>query len=250
LRFSRFIVADSYITPLIIANSYITPLIFVILIREVARQMLVSKQNSFDRSWWEMAALDVLGGGLILAPNAKAAITHAVFARMLSRAAVNTLFPCLQQQSKRLTDELNASMTTTNMSVIDLQPHLLSLTFRVISHKVFGTMRDADVQMCNDAFRLVLKDAQNRVQWPFPRAQWLLQLLTRSGLFTELTTGKQAREKLRRFVLEQIVKCRSSDGEGYEGSVLRALLFDQSEKSASYFGNDDQIVDEIVTVLL
>lgn len=206
----------------------------------MVRQMLVTKQPVFERSWWEMMSLDSLGGGLILAPNEKAKATHGVFARMFSRVSVNRMVPVLVSRAREL-----VAAIPRDGSPVDMQHLILNATFSVILDKVFGAGQiDAGrVRETREHFDRVLRDAQNRIAWPFPRLPWAFQLL--QYVIPRLRSGAQAKRALHELLQQEIG--RERERKEPSDTVLGSLIAER--RQGPYFETDQQIIDEVFTIL-
>lgn len=218
-----------------------TPLLYV---SDSAAAREVMSSPRFERSWWEMAALDVVGGGAILAPNAKAEHTRPLFARLFARPAVARLVPCIVRAGQQLLRQLSGSAG----APVDVQPLLADATFAVVLEKVVGPVDTLTARRCREAFATVLEDAQRRVLYPWPRMQFVYRWLQAAGVVPALTEGAQARRELHALVLAALRRTRESRAaEAEEEETVLAAMLTASDNP--FMQSDSQLVEECVTLL-
>lgn len=190
-----------------------------------------------------MRSLEVLGGGLILAPNSKARDTHGLFARLFSRSAVTALLPRMHARAQALVRTLRRQCVG-SPAAIDVEPLFMQLTFALVLRKACGAVAGGDAERLLAAFRAVLADAQRRVMNPFPRAPaalWRVLL----NIVPSLRAGAAARAVLQQFVQQQIARRVAGDGADDDGSVLAALM----REGGTYFGDAASVTEELITLI-
>ena len=193
------------------------------------------KWRLFDRAWYEIGAFkDFLGGGLILARNAKWVHSRPTIARMFSRNQMQYFSPMIQQRADQMLDSLPEG-------VVDMQNLLFLLSFDVILKKCFGSDVE-NTKRFSDAFHTLLESSQAKMLWPFLKIPvdlvfWFLPIFRR---------GIAARKQLNGLISHHVREARKRP-EVYEGTLLSSILIEGETNNA--FSSDEQIADELLTLL-
>lgn len=206
------------------------------------RQMLLNFKV-FDRAWYEIAAFrEFLGGGLILARNAKWSHTRPTIARLFGRAELKYFVPVIQHRAAELVDVLRDIVKRPD-TVVDMQEHLFLVSFDVMLQKVFGQNSTLETSKhFSDCFHTLLKSSIQKMLWPFLRIP-VDKLLFFLPVFRR---GIAARKEINAFITHHVKEARRRE-DLYAGTILASLM--EEGKTNAAFSSDEQIADEVLTLL-
>jgi cytochrome P450 len=199
---------------------------------EYVREVLVVQNENFIKERTQQRTKLVLGEGLITADGAAHRAQRRAAQPAFHRQKVVAYAETMTEHTARMLELWHHG------EIRDISTEMMELTLGIVAATLFGCELGSEVKELNKAVNEIMRDYQFLIALP------LAELLLNFPI-PQLRRFRKARSRLDRFVY-RLIEEHGTGAAGRQSDLLSMLM----ERRGEHFPSDQQLRDEVLTILL